>query len=53
MDNKIKNEKNIEFLEILKNEESLTSKINQDILFITTDKWLAQLDSRKINQLSF
>ena len=43
----IDQEKNEEFLEILQNEESLNSKIEQKVLFITTDSWLAQLGSRK------
>ena len=47
------NEKNEPFLEILQNEEDLISKVDQKVLFITTDSWLAQLGSRKINKLSF
>ena len=43
----IDQEKNDRFLEILQNEENLNSKIEQKILFITTDSWLAQLGSRK------
>ena len=43
----IDNEKNEVFLEILKNEENLTSKIDQTQLFVTTDSWLAQLGLRK------
>ena len=43
----IDQEKNEEFLEILQNEESLNSKIEQKVLFITTDSWLAQLGPRK------
>ena len=39
--------KNESFLEVLQNEEGLISKIDQKILFITTDSWLAQLGSRK------
>ena len=35
------------FLEILQNEEDLISKVDQKVLFITTDSWLAQLGSRK------
>ena len=38
---------NESFLEILQNEEVLTSKVDQKVLFITTDSWLAQLGSRK------
>ena len=49
MENNINNEKNNDFLEILQKDESLNSKINQKILFITTDSWLAQLGSRKSN----
>ena len=45
----IDQEKNEEFLEILQNEESLNSKIEQKVLFITTDSWLAQLGLRKKN----
>ena len=43
----IDQEKNQEFLEILQNEESLNSKIEQKVLLITTDSWLAQLGPRK------
>ena len=43
----IDQKKNEEFLEILQNEESLNSKIEQKVLFITTDSWLAQLGPRK------
>jgi len=43
----INNEKNEDFLEILQNEEGLISKVDQKVLFITTDSWLAQLGSRK------
>ena len=35
------------FLEILQSEEGLISKVDQKVLFITTDSWLAQLGSRK------
>ena len=34
-------------LEVLQNEENLNSKVEQKVLFITTDSWLAQLGSRK------
>ena len=44
---KIDKEKNESFLEVLQNEEGLISKIDQKILLITTDSWLAQLGSRK------
>ena len=43
----IDNKKNEEFLEILENKEGLISKVDQKVLFITTDSWLAQLGSRK------
>ena len=43
----IDQEKNEDILEILQNEESLNSKIEQKVLFITTDNWLAQLGLRK------
>jgi len=42
-------EKNEQFLEVLQNEENLNSKVDQKVLFITTDSWLAQLGSRKIS----
>ena len=42
------NEKNEDFLEILKNKENLTSRVDQKHIFVTTDSWLAQLGSRKI-----
>ena len=45
----VDNEKNEDFLEILKNEENFTSRIVQTNLFVTTDSWLAQLGSRKNN----
>ena len=47
MNEKIDKEKNESFLEVLQNEEGLISKVDQKILFITTDSWLAQLGSRK------
>ena len=40
-------EKNEGFLEIIQNEEDVISKVDQKVLFITTDSWLAQLGSRK------
>ena len=43
----IDHEKNEDFLEILQNEESLNSKVEQKVLFITTDIWLTQLGPRK------
>ena len=47
MNVKIDKEQNESFLEIIQNEESLVSKVDQKVLFITTDSWLAQLGSRK------
>ena len=47
MSEKLDKEQNESFLEILQNEEGLISKVDQKILFITTDTWLAQLGSRK------
>ena len=47
MSQKIDKEQNESFLEILQSEEGLTSKVDQKVLFITTDSWLAQLGSRK------
>ena len=47
--NNIDNEKNEDFLEILKNEENLSSRIDRKLIFVTTDSWLAQLGSRKNN----
>ncbi len=41
------NDKNENFLEVLYSQESPNSKIDQKILFVTTDCWLAQLGSRK------
>ena len=49
MEKNIDNKKNEAFLEILQNDESLNHKINQNILIITTDCWLAQLGARKNN----
>ena len=43
----INQEKSEEFLEILQNEKSLNSTVEQEVLFITTDSWLAQLAPRK------
>ena len=48
MDKDIDN-KNNDFLEILKNEDNLNSTSDEKILFITTDCWLAQLGARKNN----
>ena len=47
MNEKLDEEQNETFLEILQNEEGLISKVEQKVLFITTDSWLAQLGSRK------
>ena len=47
MNENIDKEKNEEFLEILQNEKNLNSKVEQEVLFITTDSWLAQLGPRK------
>mgnify|MGYP001245275553 FL=1 len=47
MSEKLDKEQNESFLEILQNEEGLISKVEQKVLFITTDSWLAQLGSRK------
>ena len=47
MSEKIDKDQNESFLEILQNEEGLISKVDQKVLFITTDSWLAQLGSRK------
>ena len=53
MSEKLDKEQNDSFLEILQNEEGLISKVDQKVLFITTDSWLAQLGSRKNSWLSF
>ena len=47
MSEKLDKVQNESFLEILQNEEGLISKVDQKVLFITTDSWLAQLGSRK------
>ena len=47
METDIDYEKNEDFLEILQKEEGLISKVDQKVLCITTDSWLAQLGSRK------
>ena len=47
MSEKLDKEQNESFLGILQNEEGLISKVDQKVLFITTDSWLAQLGSRK------
>ena len=40
-------EKNETFLEILKHKEDVNTQVDQKVLFITTDCWLAQLGPRK------
>ena len=47
MSEKLDKEQNQSFLEVLQNEEGLITKVDQKVLFITTDSWLAQLGSRK------
>ena len=47
MNEKLDEEQNETFLEILQNEEGLISKVDPKVLFITTDSWLAQLGPRK------
>ena len=49
MHENIDKEKNESFLEILQNEEGSNSKVDQKVLFITTDSWLAQLGTRRKN----
>ncbi len=49
MENTNKNERNEDFLEILKSEENINFKIDKKTLFISTDRWLAQLGKRKKN----
>ena len=43
----IDQEKYESFSEVIQNEENLNSTVEQKVLFITTDSWLAQLGSRK------
>ena len=43
----IDQEKYENFSEVIQNEENLNSTVEQKVLFITTDSWLAQLGSRK------
>ena len=43
----IDEKQNESFLEILQNQKDIISKVDQKILFVTTDNWLAQLGSRK------
>ena len=47
MNENIDIEQNEPFLQILQSEEGLVNKVDQKVLFITTDSWLAQLGSRK------
>ena len=47
MSDELDKEQNDSFLEILQNEDGLISKVDQKVLFITTDSWLAQLGPRK------
>ena len=47
MHENIDQENNKEFLEILQNEEGLDAKVEQKVIFMTTDSWLAQLGLRK------
>ena len=49
MHENIDKEKNESFLEILQNEEGLISKVDQKVLFVTTESWLAQLGIRRNN----
>ena len=49
MHENIDKEKNESFLEILQNEEGLISKVDQKVLFVTTDSWVAQLGTRRNN----
>ena len=49
MDVEIDKEKNESFLELLQNEEGLISKVDQKVLFITTESWIAQLGTRRNN----
>ena len=47
MEKNIDNDKNEIFYDVLYSKESSDSNIEQKILFVTTDSWLAQLGSRK------
>ncbi len=49
MDENVYKEKYESFLEILQNEEGLISKVDQEVLFVTTDSWIAQLGTRRNN----
>ena len=50
METNIDNKKNEDFLEILQNKEGLISKVDQKVLFITPDSWLAHQGA--INQVA-
>ena len=47
MSEKLDKEQNETFLEILQNEEGLISKVDQKVLFVTTDSWISQLGTRR------
>ena len=47
MEKNLDNAKNEDFLEILKNENNFNTKVKEKISLVTTDRWLAQLGSRK------
>ena len=47
MENNIVNDKNDNFLDVLNSQESLVSKADQKVLYVTTECWLAQLGPRK------
>ncbi len=49
MHENIDKEKNESFLEILQNQEGLISEVDQKVLFVTTDSWVAQLGARRNN----
>ena len=49
MHENIDKEKNESFLEILQNQEGLISEVDQKVLFVTTDSWVAQLGTRRNN----
>ena len=49
MEKNVDNLRNEDFIEIMKNEESFDSNIEEKILLVTTDRWLAQLSSKKNN----
>ena len=49
MDKNSVTEENETFLEILNHKEDINPQVDQKVLFITTDCWLAQLGPRKNN----